>query len=342
MSKTPLNKLFFSKTRDFLDLYLTSQCNRSKYTIKSYRDALSIFRRYITEEKYFSIKNFKFDDCTREFVLDFMVYMQSKNYAKTTCNQRLAAIKAYLWYVADGEISIQQIALSVSHVPFLKEPQKKKEIISNDNLKAILAAPNNSKIGIRDTTIMVILYDTAIRLSELLDLKLSDVNLSGPTPYLRVTGKGDKERIVSITDKTVNHIKRYISYYHDNKNTVISELLFYTIINGNINRMSPGNVERIINKYANQTRQEHPDLPIHVHPHMFRRTRATNLYQSDVELELVSRILGHESTQTTRIYATPSLEMFKSAMERSAPSMPDEEPLWLGDEEELARLCGLR
>lgn len=96
MSKTPLNKLFFSKTRDFLNLYLTSQCNRSKYTIKSYMDALSIFRRYITEEKYFSIKNFKFDDCTREFVLDFMVYMQSKNYAKTTCTQRLAAIKAYL------------------------------------------------------------------------------------------------------------------------------------------------------------------------------------------------------------------------------------------------------
>lgn len=268
--------------------------------------------------------------------------MQTQNYAKTTCNQRLAAIKAYLWYVADGDIFVQQIALSVSHVLFLKEPQKKKEIISNDNLKAILGAPNNSKIGIRDTTIMVILYDTAIRLSELLDLKLSEVNLSGQTPYLRIHGKGDKERIVSITDKTVNHIRRYIRFYHGKKDTVISELLFYTVINGNINRMSPGNIERIINKYANQIRQEHPDLPSHVHPHMFRRTRATNLYQSYVELELVSRILGHESTQTTRIYATPSLEMLKSAMEKSAASMPAEEPLWLDDEEELARLCGLR
>ncbi|WP_071982239.1 tyrosine-type recombinase/integrase [Clostridium butyricum] len=171
-----------------------------------------------------------------------------------------------------------------------------KRTVRRSDLKAILAVPNNSKIGIRDTTIMVILYDTAIRLSELLDLKLSDVNLSGPTLYLRVNGKDDRERIVSITDKTINHIKRYISYYHNKKNTPISELLFYTIINGNINRMSPGNIERIINKYANQIRQEHPDLPIHVHPHMFRRTRATNLYQSDVELELVSRILGHEFT----------------------------------------------
>lgn len=287
MNKTTLAKLFFSKTRDFLDLYLTQQCSRSNYTIKSYRDALSIFRRYITEEKGTSIKNFRFDECTREFVLDFMVFMQSKKYAKTTCNQRLAAIKAYLWYVADGDISVQQIALSVSHVPFLKEPQKRKEIISNDNLKALLAAPNNSKIGIRDTTIMVILYDSAIRLSELLELKLSDVNLSGKTSYLRIHGKGDKERIVSITDKTVRHIQGYISYYHNNKDSVISELLFYTLISGHINKMSPGNVERIINKYANQIRQEHPDLPRHVHPHMFRRTRATNLYQSNVELSSI-------------------------------------------------------
>lgn len=58
MSKRILNKLSFSKTRDFLDLYLTQQCSRSNYTIKSYRDALSIFRRYITEEKGGSIKTF--------------------------------------------------------------------------------------------------------------------------------------------------------------------------------------------------------------------------------------------------------------------------------------------
>ena len=67
------------------------------------------------------------------------------------------------------------------------------------------------------------------------------------------------------------------------------------------------------NKYENQIRQEHPDLPSNAHTHMFRRTRATNLYQSDEDLELVLRIIGHESTQTTRIYATPSLEMLKAA-----------------------------
>ena len=75
---------------------------------------------------------------------------------------------------------------------------------------------------------------------------------------------------------------------------------------------------------------------------LFRRTRACNLYQDGVELELVSRILGHSSTQTTRIYAAPSIEMMREAMEHNEDSVPDENPLWLGDEAELARLCGIR
>ena len=82
----------------------------------------------------------------------------------------------------------------------------------------------------------------------------------------------------------------------------MTDYLFYTIIHGQPHQMSPGNVERIINKYADTVRDKHPDLPPKVHPHMFRRTRATDLYQSTVDLELVSRILGHASTQTTRIY----------------------------------------
>jgi len=83
------------------------------------------------------------------------------------------------------------------------------------------------------------------------------------------------------------------------------------VIKGARHRISPGNIERIINKYADSIRGEFPSLPAQVYPHMFRRTRATNLYQSGVALELVSRILGHSSTETTKIYATPSIEMLK-------------------------------
>lgn len=338
MKKKNYSQLFFSRTRDFLDIYLNKQCSRSLHTVKAYRDALTVFRRYVLNQGV-SMKTFGFEDCTRDFMLGFMEFLQKEGYEKPSCNQRLAAIKAYLWYVADGDITQQQTALAISHVPFLRNPEKEKEMLSEECLKAIFLAPGNNKIGIRDTTIMVVLYDSAMRLSELINLKLSDVNLLKSTPYLRIHGKGDKERIVSVSDNTVENLRHYINHYHG---TPVTEFLFYTVIHGQANPMSSGNIERLVNKYAELIRPEHPDLPKKVHPHMFRRTRATNLYQSNVELELVSRILGHASTQTTRVYAKPSLEMIKTAMDNSIICPEPEAPLWPDDEEELAKLFGLR
>ena len=117
--------------------------------------------------------------------------------------------------------------------------------------------------------------------------------------------------------------------------------LFYTIIKGIRGRMSIGNIERIIKKYADKIRPDHPNFPKSCYPHMVRRTRATNMYQDGTELELISRILGHSSTETTRIYAVPSIDMMRAAMEKGNLSS-DEKQAWPDDEAEMARLCGLR
>ena len=331
MKNNPLNKaLFFSKTNDFLNIYLKKQAMKSDNTVHTYQDGLTVFRKYLSEVKKISIGKFKFEECTHDFLLEYMAYLKDKGCAAGTCNNRLAAIRAYLWYVADGDISMQSIALGASKVPFIKGTQKVKETINADDLAAI---------GIRDKTILILLYDSAIRVSELRELTIESLKLNKTIPYIRVHGKGDKERIVSITDKTVEHLKRYIRRFHSEMDS--KRPLFYTVIKGNISAMSTGNVERILNKYAELIRPEHPDLPQKLYPHMLRRTRACGLYQSGVELELVSRILGHTSTQTTRIYASPSIEMLKAAMENNSVDI-SETAEWLDNEEELARLCGIR
>ena len=281
MNKIPFENLFFSKTRDFLDLFLAGQCSRSPHTIKAYRDALTVFRRYVVDERNYSLKTFSFSDCSRDFTLDYLEYMQNQDLSFNTCNHRLAALKSYLWYVADGDISVQQTALAVSHVPFLKVPDKVKYILSDQCLAAILAAPKNTKIGMRDTVIMVLLYDTAIRLGELLDLKIGDIVLDAPAPYVRIHGKGDKERLVSMTDKTAGHLKHYISKYHS-ATASGNDYVFYTIIHDKRNRMSPGNVERLINKYADSIRCDFPELPAKVHPHMFRNPNLNKIQTSEV------------------------------------------------------------
>jgi len=95
--------------------------------------------------------------------------------------------------------------------------------------------------------------------------------------------------------------------------------------------------------YARKAQLSCPSVPDHVHPHMFRSTRATQLYQNGVSLPLVSRILGHSSLQTTLIYAKTSLKMLREAIESvETPEQKREKPIWKEDETIMARLCGLR
>lgn len=339
MKKGESSDLFFSKTLDFLTCYLPTQLHKSQNTIRSYRDALTIFRRYITESLHTTIRTFRFSDCSYEILLGFLDYLRSKGNSEATCNYRLTAVRSYLWYAADLDISIQSVALSASNIPHLRTPKKTRETISKDDMAALLSAPPATKRGKRDQLILVLLYDSAIRVSELLDLDVRSVNLNAEIPYIRVFGKGEKERIVSITDKTAEHIRAYLKLYHSSNDP--DQPLIYTEIKGHKGRMSVGNVERIIKKYVEELRPTHPTLPQTVYPHMFRRTRSTNLYQDGIELELISRILGHSSTETTRIYAVPSMEMMRKAME-SGNLAVDEGQQWPDDDDEIARLCGLR
>jgi site-specific recombinase XerD len=107
--------------------------------------------------------------------------------------------------------------------------------------------------------------------------------------------------------------------------------------------MSPRNIQKIIKKYAAKATETDNSLPS-VHPHLLRRSRASNLYQNGVPIEIVSRFLGHASAETTKNhYAYPSLEQMRTALNSGKAEMANQEkPLWEGHEDELAKLCGLR
>jgi site-specific recombinase XerD len=334
--------LFFSMTYEFLEVYLPKQCGRSPHTVKSYRDALSLFRRYILKTVGTSIGEFTFAECTRERVLGFMNYLSELKSKPSTRNQRLAALKSYLMFAADKDISLQSNELEVRRVPQCRVPKTEKPVIPEDAMTAILQQPSNTKMGLRDRTIMILLYDSAARLAEVLDLSVSDVVIGGDSPYIRVNGKGSKQRIIPISVKTAAHLTGYISVYHT-KERPDTHLLFFTVIKNVIGMMSEGNVERFVKEYARKAQSSCPSVPDHVHPHMFRRTRATQLYQSGVSLPLVSRLLGHASLETTRLYAKPSLKMLRDAIESVETSEQKAvKPIWEGDEAMMAKLCGLR
>ena len=334
---------FFSLTFDYLQVYVPSQHSGSGKTRKSYGDALSILRRYVSGQLGVSIADFKFSDCTYDFMLDYRNYLASI-YAPRTVNQRVAVVKTYLHYAALRRPQLLQTYLSISDIPPVSVPKVIQPIIEGkDAIHALLSAPSASKKGLRDAVILLVLYDGAIRLDELIRIDMGDLVLNNDFPYVHLHGKGGKERNVSLTKKTVEHIRQYIETYHK-EGEQRSTPFIYTVIKGRMARMSERNVERIIKKYADKVRIDFPEIPRHVYPHMLRRTRATGWYRDDVPIETISVLLGHSDAKTTRKhYAFPSVEMLARHVEKGADAEPDaEEPIWKDKEEELARLCGVK
>ena len=333
-------------TLDFLNVYIPQDSPSSK-TVKTYRDGLTVFRRYVCEEKHLSIRRFRFDECTFDFVLDYRNWLlDDRKQARSTVNNRLAAIKSYVRYASARDVTLQQVFLSISEVPFLRIEKKILPIIEDtETLKAFLDSPPNTRTGCRDTMILSVLFDTMIRADELIRISIGDLCMNAGIPYILIHGKGNKERTVSLSEKVIPLIKEYMTEFHGSSADIPDFPFIYTVSHGEVHRMSERNVERIVKKYADITRQKYPSLPDPVYPHMLRRTRGTGLYRDGVPIEAIAVAMAHANVQTTRDhYAFPSLEQKRAAMEKGTGviSIGNEEPEWPDDEDELARLCGLR
>lgn len=328
--------LFFEYVSKYLNVYCLKQAGKSMHTIESYRDNLTVFRRFVLEIKHKKIRQFYMEDCSKDLILEYVEFLRKEKRSNSTINHHVTAIKGYLYYVSDINTEYQGTALSISHIPNFRQPKVERECLDDTALKMMFEAPRKNKIGIRNITIMVLLYETAMRVSEIINLKISDLYLNVKEPYCLVHGKGDKERIVGLSSAAIDHIKNQLNLYHRNNDC---EYLFYTTIKGNKDKISASTVETFLQKYADLVRESYPNIPARVYPHMFRRTRATHLYQDGIPLELVSRMLGHSQIDTTKIYAKPSIEMLRKAVENENES--NIEPEW-DDEDEVAMMFGVR
>lgn len=340
--KAELSELFFSKTRDFLDLFLIRQEQKSRHTVKAYRISLSQFYSYVTAEKGISVMTFRFTDCTYDFVLEYLQHLRDSDHlSNSTLNQRLAAIKAYLKYVSDSDITLMQVYMSVCKVPLMKLPKLQRAVLEKDELSLLFNAPANTRFGNRDRTILILLFDSAIRVSEMTSITLGDVNLRSSGSSIVIHGKGKKMRSVILNDRSAAHVKEYIRKFHK-PDAGPDTPLFFTVIHGNMTPMSQRNIERILKKYADAVRREHPGIPDSVYPHMLRRSRATGLYRDGVPIEMISAILGHSNSETTKIYAIPSVEQLRNALNKGTPDDDSTGKLWEGREDEIMRMFGLK
>jgi integrase/recombinase XerD len=338
---------FFKLVRGFLTVYLPKHKCCSPNTVKAYRDTLNLFRHFLLEKKGIAFTQIRFDLITHDVVYDFLAWLQdTRGCQAATKNHRLAVLKAFLHYCAIEEPALMAIDLDIQQVHAQKIARPRVDYLSETALKVLLEQPDpQTHRGRRDRFLMILLYDTGARIQELLDLKLKDLHLNDPTPCLYLTGKGNKTRPVPLMDKTLEHLQVYLNVFHPAAARANDRLLFFTLHNGQPGPMSDDNVARFLKRYAQAAHQACADVPLRMHAHLFRHTRAMHLYQAGIPLSYIKDFLGHVSINTTDIYAAANTSMLRAALEKidnhEAGPASATTPIWQGNEDIILKLCGL-
>jgi len=162
---------------------------------------------------------------------------------------------------------------------------------------------------------LILLYDTAARISEAKEVKVSDVYLEAKTPYVTLLGKGRKYRNIPLMEKTVLHLKGYLKEFHGS-DMKSERPLFYSKSHGKIHKLSSDTFEKMIKKYAKRCQLKKQTMPENVHCHMIRKTRAMDLYREGVPLTHVQQLLGHENISTTSgFYAFVTIDVLAKVMD---------------------------
>ena len=336
---------FFRAVRDFILDYLPKQRCFSENTITSYRTGLNLFVEYLRIEKQLNIEQICFSIIDRRLIIGFLDWLEGmRNCSVSSRNQRLMVLRSFFEYAGMADCTQVALHLDIKDVPVKNAPGRIVEFLTETALEFLLKQPKLTKpTGLRDQFFMVLMYDTAARCGELLNMRVGHLQINTKHPSAYLNGKGDKPRSVPLLKKTVEHCNRYLQMFHPNPHS--EDYLFYTVIHGTHHKMSADCVARFMQKYGDEARKECPEIPSRIHPHQLRHTRAIHYYRDGMPLVLISEQLGHASTETTRIYAYADTEMKRAAMEKADSNRnlsPSVRPIWQDNDEMILKLSGLR
>ena len=327
--------------RSYLTVYLLRIRGLSPRTVDSYRQSISMYCQFLKEENGIDFSRMSFDHVTRDSVMKFLQSLRSRGCEASTCNLRLSSLKSFLKYCADEDIGLYSVYQEVRKVPLMKVARMPVQYMSEIAIKTLLALPDiKTAKGMRNRMIMILLYDAGVRIQELVDLKVSNLQLHAKNPFVIVTGKGSRTRSVPLMDKTVAHLKEYLRRFHTLSDDGIAEPLFYSIRSGALHKLSTDAVAVMLKNYGESARETCSEVPKRVHAHLFRHARAMALYRAGMPLSYIAEFLGHVNVNTTDIYASADIQMLRDALEKADPELTKEIPRWK-DEESLKKLCGL-
>jgi site-specific recombinase XerD len=215
-----------------------------------------------------------------------------------------------------------------------KAKKRSMNYLTLEGIRLLLAQPNlSTNKGRRDLAMLALMYDSAARVQEIIDLTPSSLQLTKPFT-IKLVGKGNKARIVPLMDKEVTHLKYYMEKNHLLQPHANLYPLFY---NSRKEKLTRAGVHFILQHYANKAREKDPKLiPDKMSPHSLRHSKAMHLLQAGVNLVYIRDILWHESVQTTEVYARVDSKQKREAIEKAyADLVKREEPSWTNNNDLL-------
>lgn len=324
----------------FLREYLPSQRNASPNTVKSYGQAFSLLLIYCRDHRRWSPDRMDLDRLTPEIILAFLEDLEvSRHCTVATRNQRLAAVHSFFRYLQEiepGRLLQCQRILSIS----CKRASVHTDInhLTPEQIKKLLATPGlNTPQGRRDTALLALLYDAAIRVQELIDLTPSHVRFESPS-QIRVIGKGRKRRLIPLMPATAELLRVYQKDHHLDVPERRDHPLFF---NRHGSLLTRAGVSHIVRKYAQIAESGCQDSFARVTPHTLRHSKAMHLLQSGNPLVVIQSILGHADIRTTTVYAKADLEMTRATLEKTGSMTPESPPQWKKSPGLLDWLCSL-
>jgi site-specific recombinase XerD len=281
--------------RRFLE-HLEIEKNCSKLTIRNYEHYLNVLITFLDNE---GKKNPTVDDITADEVRKFRLFLSRQ--AGTNNNEMKLVTQGYYvislrsflkWLIKNDMKVLQPEKLDV---PKVKDHSLK--FLDDLQMTRLLNQPlNSSKNGLRDRSILELLFSTGLRVSELVSLNREQINLN--TREFGVIGKGGRSRVVFISRQAAEWIDRYLKNRMDKyKPLFLRNLRPNEIAEDNKVRLTARSVQRLVKKYVRQA-----NLPVAATPHTLRHSMATDLLRSGADLRSVQEILGHKNIATTQIY----------------------------------------
>jgi integrase/recombinase XerD len=296
---------------DFYVRHLAAERNVSPHTATAYRDALKLFLRFLAASGHRAVDQLTITDLTADRVLDFLGDLETgRGNTVRTRNARLAALQTFFRYVARREPVLSSQCQSVFAIPGKKAARPMLGYLTEHELEHLLAQVDRSAVdGERDYVLLAVLYDTGARIQEVLDLTPRDFHFDPPA-YVRVRGKGRRERLCPLLPQTARLVRRFLLV--STRSLDDGEPLLQ---NRRGARLTRHGARYLLLKHVSRASASMPSLARpKISPHTLRHTKAMHLLQSGVPLVTVKDFLGHVDLMSTEVYVQADLEMKRDAL----------------------------